>query len=102
MAHSGMCGTWSSRNCILKYESQAFSKWLIHLENWLAPQQREKIRIKNQKKHLNASLQSLHDKKKKFFTLSHEKPKKGSRAGANCDDSGSLNQKIAVSAPFSR
>lgn len=53
-------------------------------------------------KYLNASLQSLHNNISFLHFIPRKAQKKGSRAGANCNDSGSLNQEIAVSAPFSR
>lgn len=54
-------------------------------------------------KHLIALLQSLLRNIFFLHSIPHKKkPKNVSRAGANCDDSGSLNQKIAASSPFSR
>lgn len=52
-------------------------------------------------KHSNSLLQSFG--KKHFFTLypARKTLQNVSRASANCDDSGPLNQKIAASAPFS-
>lgn len=93
-----------SCSCSLKFESKAFSNgYLIFKTGSLFNKGATGEGHPNQEseKHLIALLQSLH--KNIFFlhSIPQKKPKNVSRAGANCDDSGSLNQKIAASSPFS-